>query len=50
MNNLEILRIAMEQSAADISCSAEDFEKDENIVVPGNPRNGCFGTDGAACV
>ena len=33
MNNSEILRIAMEQSAEDISCSAEDFEKNENIIV-----------------
>lgn len=32
MNNLEILRIAMEQSAEDLCCSAKDFEKDENIV------------------
>ena len=33
MNNSEILRIAMEQSAEDLSCSAEDFEKNENIIV-----------------
>ena len=33
MNNSEILRIAMAQSAEDISCSAEDFEKEENIIV-----------------
>ena len=33
MNNLEILKIAMAQSAEDISCSAEDFEKDENVIV-----------------
>ena len=32
MTNLEILRIAMEQSAEDLCCSAKDFEKDENIV------------------
>ena len=33
MNNLEILKIAMAQSAEDISCAAEDFEKDENVIV-----------------
>ena len=33
MDNLEILRIAMAQSAEDLCCSAEDFEKDENIIV-----------------
>ena len=33
MNNSEILRIAMAQSAEDISCSAEDFEKEENVIV-----------------
>ena len=33
MNNKEILRIAMEQSAIDLNAKAEDFEKSENIVV-----------------
>lgn len=33
MNNQEILRIAMEQSAEDLCCMAEDFEKNENIIV-----------------
>ena len=33
MNNSEILRIAMAQSAEDVSCSAEDFEKEENVIV-----------------
>ncbi len=33
MDNLEILRIAMAQSAEDLSCAAEDFEKQENVVV-----------------
>ena len=33
MNNPEILRIAMAQSAEDLCCSAEDFEKNENTVV-----------------
>ena len=33
MNNHEILRIAMAQSAEDLCCLAEDFEKNENIVV-----------------
>ena len=30
----EILRIAMEQSAEDISCKTEDFMKDQNVIVP----------------
>lgn len=34
MTNGEILRIAMEQSAKDIGCMAEDFLKEENVVVP----------------
>ena len=34
MTNGEILRIAMEQSAKDIGCKAEDFLKEENVVVP----------------
>ena len=34
MNNNEIVRIAMEQSAKDIGCKAEDFLKNENVVVP----------------
>ena len=33
MNNSELLRIAMEQSAADLCARAEDFEKSENVVV-----------------
>jgi len=33
MKNSEILRIAMAQSAEDLCCSAEDFEKNENIIV-----------------
>ena len=33
MNNLEIFKIAMAQSAEDISCMAEDFEKNENVIV-----------------
>lgn len=34
MTNKEIFRIAMEQSAKDIGCKAEDFLKNENVVVP----------------
>jgi len=30
----EILRIAMEQSAEDINCKAEDFMKSQNVIVP----------------
>ncbi|MCM1579315.1 MAG: GNAT family N-acetyltransferase [Ruminococcus sp.] len=31
--NKEILRIAMEQSASDICCKAEDFLRDENVIT-----------------
>ena len=34
MTNEEIIRIAMKQSAKDIGCRAEDFFRDDNIVVP----------------
>ena len=34
MTKQEILQIAMEQSAADIGCKADDFRKSENIAVP----------------
>lgn len=34
MHTEEILRIAMEQSAEDINCQAEDFMKKQNVVVP----------------
>ena len=34
MTNREILRIAMEQSAEDIGCRADDFLKSENVCVP----------------
>lgn len=33
MNNQEILKIAMAQSAADLGAQAEDFEKSENVMV-----------------
>ena len=33
MTNQEVLKIAMEQSARDLSADANDFEKDENVVV-----------------
>ena len=33
MTNQEILGIAMEQSAADLNCKAEDFLKTEPVVV-----------------
>lgn len=33
MTNKEILQIAMEQSAIDINCNAEDFSQNENIIV-----------------
>ena len=34
MTNPQILRIAMEQSAKDLGCQAEDFIRNENVVVP----------------
>lgn len=34
MTNKDVLRIAMEQSAEDIGCKADDFLKNENIMVP----------------
>lgn len=34
MTNKDVLRIAMEQSAEDIGCKADDFLKNENITVP----------------
>ena len=33
MTNQEILRIAMAQSARDLSADTSDFEKSENVVV-----------------
>lgn len=33
MTNQEILRIAVEQSAADLGASSSDFEKKENVIV-----------------
>lgn len=33
MTNKEILQIAMEQSAIDLSCDAKDFLRNENIIV-----------------
>lgn len=34
MTTEEMLRIAMEQSAEDINCKAEDFMKSQNVIVP----------------
>ena len=36
MTNKDILRIALEQSAADMGCKAEDFISDKNVIVPLN--------------
>ena len=33
MNNKDILKVAMEQSAADLCADADDFEKSENVIV-----------------
>ena len=38
MTNEEILRIAMEQSAVDANCLAEDFVKTENKIVYSKER------------
>ena len=38
MTNQEILKIAMEQSAADLCAEASDFEKSENVVVLSRER------------
>ena len=34
MINKDILRISLEQSAADLGCRAEDFLSNENVIVP----------------
>ena len=34
MNYKDMLKIAMEQSAKDIGCKAEDFLSDKNVIVP----------------
>lgn len=33
VTNEKLLRIAMEQSAVDVGCRAEDFERERNVVV-----------------
>ena len=33
MTNKDILQIAMEQSARDINCTANDFLKNEHVIV-----------------
>ena len=40
MTNQEILRIAMAQSARDLSADARDFEKSENVVVTSRVSDG----------
>ena len=40
MTNQEILRIAMAQSACDLSADARDFEKSENVVVMSQESDG----------
>ncbi len=40
MNQSDILRIAMEQSAIDCSCAPGDFLKSENVVVESRPADG----------
>ena len=36
LTNKEILNIAMEQSAIDCNCNAEDFLKKDNVIVESN--------------
>ena len=40
MTNQEILKIAMEQSAIDLSADASDFEKSENVIVMSRESEG----------
>ena len=40
MTNQEILKIAMAQSAVDLSADARDFEKSENVIVMSQERDG----------
>ena len=40
MTNQEILKIAMAQSARDLSADASDFEKSENVVVTSQESDG----------
>ena len=40
MTNQEILKIAMTQSAVDLSADANDFEKSENVVVTSRENDG----------
>ncbi|MBR5798042.1 MAG: GNAT family N-acetyltransferase, partial [Clostridia bacterium] len=40
MTNEEILKIAMAQSAVDLSADASDFEKSENVVVTSHESDG----------
>ena len=39
MTKQEILRIAMQQSAADCACEGEDFRRDVNVVVESKPSD-----------
>lgn len=40
MTNKEILAIAMAQSAIDCNCSADDFWKEENVIVQSKENAG----------
>lgn len=40
VTNSEILSIAMAQSAVDLNCSLEDFNRTENIVVKSVAKEG----------
>lgn len=40
MNNKDILRIAMQQSAIDLCADESDFEREENVVVISNENEG----------
>ncbi len=41
MTNKEILQVAMQQSAIDLSCKKEDFEKKENVIVVSEKNSKC---------
>ena len=40
MNNQDILRVAMAQSAVDLCATTKDFEKSENVVVISRESDG----------
>ena len=41
MTYQEILKVALQQSATDCSCAAEDFLRDTNVIVESKASDGC---------